>query len=259
MISGDVLDAMVASGCTAEQIATVVKAACASYDAAAERRREKARNLKRAQRAAAKSASDVSTGHLRTSPDIAGQDGTVEDIVDNGSLSPVPLLPPTPPNNPLTPNPSKKTNSRASRLPDDWVLTGPDLAYSLSKGLSESETVDLFERFCSWAWSASGPNAKKVNWHQAWQGWVQREVKDRKPGGNARAGPVRATTVYQQKQLLDLEAINGLEDFARRSRRSDGADFEDRDGHSGARPQGILGGSGGPVIDVPASRREAGG
>lgn len=34
LISGDVLDAMVASGCTAEQIASVVKAACASIDKA---------------------------------------------------------------------------------------------------------------------------------------------------------------------------------------------------------------------------------
>ena len=255
MISGDVLDAMVASGCTAEQIASVVKAAFASDEEATERRRAKAREIKRAQRASEKAALAVSTGQSWTSQDNAGQGETTEDKVDNGSLSPIPLLSPTPPNNPLTPKPSIKSNSRACRLPDDWVLTGPNLAYALSRGFAEPQIVSMHEAFCAWAWSASGKNAVKRSWDQAWRSWVLRE----KPNGNARAGPVRATTVYQQKQLLDLEAINGLEDFARRSRGGDGSDFEDSDGHPGARPQGVLSGPSGAVIDLPSRRGEAGG
>jgi hypothetical protein len=171
MISAEVLDAMVASGCTPEQISAVVKASCHASNAAAERRREKDRERKRASRVRDVPAeSTLSAGNMRTVAESSGH-------ADNGfSLSPVPLLPPTPPNNPLTPKPSSKNNQRGSRLPADWTMNGPDLAYALSKNLSEPEAFDLFERFCSWAWSASGANAVKVNWHQAWQGWVQREA-----------------------------------------------------------------------------------
>lgn len=49
-LSAAILDAMVASGCTAEQIAAVVKAALASDDARLEQKREKDRERKRRQR-----------------------------------------------------------------------------------------------------------------------------------------------------------------------------------------------------------------
>jgi hypothetical protein len=204
VINPDVLDAMVASGCTAEQIAAVVKAACAAEAQAVEARREKDRVRKRAERAAARVAeqgdcpapSEMSGGHLghpRT-----GAEST--DSADTVSLSPVPLLSPAPPNNPLTPNPIPKTNSRGTRLPENHTMSGPDLAYALSKGMTDREAGDLFERFCSWAWSASGPNAVKRNWHQAWQGWVQREVKDRPRGRPPPVSTGRPLTEFQRKQ-----------------------------------------------------------
>lgn len=125
------------------------------------------------------------------------------------SLSPVPpSFPPHPPNNPLTPKPIQKNNSRGTRLPDDWQLTGPDLAYALSKGLTEAETGDLAERFKSWALSASGPNAVKRNWHQAFQGWVQR---DGPKIIAARAGPVaKPLTEFQRKQQETTNVLSEL-------------------------------------------------
>lgn len=259
MISAAVLDAMVASGCTPEQIAAAVKASLAAREAEIEAKREYERNRKRAYRAGKTAASDeVSQAVPGTDRDNTGHHGTDGDIPEKVSLSPVPLLPPTPPNNPLTPNPFQKlSGARGFRLPEDWILTGPDLAYALSKGFSEGQTGEMFEKFTNHWWSSTGRNAAKKDWHKAWRVWVLNELP------RARAGPgrspVRATTVYQQKQLADLEAINGLEDFAKRSGGSGSSDFEDRIGHSSARSESLLGGSGGPFIDISAPRREAGG
>ncbi len=143
------------------------------------------------------------------------------DSVETVSLSPVPpSSPPHPPNNPLTPFPIQKTNSRGTRLPEDWQLTGPDLAYALSKGLTERETGDLAERFKSWALSASGPNAVKRNWHQAFQGWVQR---DGPKIVAARAGPVaRPLSPYQQRKQETMDILDGLKTFSAGSDRSGG-------------------------------------
>lgn len=172
------------------------------------------------------------------------------DSAETVSLSPVPLLPPTPPNNPLTPKPIQKNNSRGTRLPDDWQLTGPDLAYALSKGLTERETGDLAERFKSWALSASGPNAVKRNWHQAFQGWVQR---DGPKIIAARAGPVaKPLTEFQRKQQESNDARRQLREstFAMR-----GGGYPDRvlsDDH-GKRSENLLGGTGQPVLELRAA------
>lgn len=65
MIKPEVLDAMVAAGCTAEQIAAAVKADYASFEAQADSRRAKDAERKRRQRHA------ESRGHAVTPADIA--------------------------------------------------------------------------------------------------------------------------------------------------------------------------------------------
>jgi hypothetical protein len=179
--------------------------------------------------------------------------------VDNAetvSLSPVPpSSPPYPPNNPLTPKPIQKNNSRGTRLPDDWQLTGPDLAYGLSKGLTEAETGALAERFKSWALSASGSNAVKRNWHQAFQGWVQR---DGPKIIAARAGPRRGfakpLTEFQRKQQETNDARRQMREsqspFAIRS--GGYSDGHLRDDHR-QRSEDLLGGAGKPVIELSAA------
>ena len=92
-----------------------------------------------------------------------GNETVTRNACDNAetvSLSPIPLLPPTPPNNPLTPNPIQKPNSaRGFRLPENWTLTGPDLAFALSKGFTEAQTAEIFEKFTNYWWSATGAKA----------------------------------------------------------------------------------------------------
>ena len=199
-------------GLSAEQMAGVLDLLADQMQADEDRRaKQRARTSK-------------SRGNERDSNVTVTSDDTLpkrDDVCDNAeqgsgvvSLSPVPLLSPhTPLITPLPPNPSQKQNSRGARLPDDWQLTGPDLAYALSKGLTEREAGELGERMKSWALSASGPNAVKRNWHQAYQGWVQREG----PGIiKARAGPfAKPLTAFQQRRSETQDILNGLDNFAR--------------------------------------------
>lgn len=178
------------------------------------------------------------------------------DKVELVSLSPVPpSSPPYPPNNPLTPKPIQKNNSRGTRLPDDWQLTGPDLAYALSKGLTEAETGDLAERFKSWALSASGPNAVKRNWHQAFQGWVQR---DGPKIIAARAGPTaKPLTEFQRKQQETNDVRAQLRNFGNSSRGSGALDRLLPDYHR-ERSEGLRGGTGQAVLALPGASDRGG-
>ena len=247
MISDAALDAMLAAGCTAEQIVAAVKADRGGRSSGAVRQ-ERYRAAKKAREDADRNAGDVT---LRNGN--AG-DVTERNDVTLVSLSPVPpSSPPYPPNNPLTPKPIQKNNSRGTRLPDDWQLTGPDLAYALSKGLTEAETGDLAERFKSWALSASGPNAVKRNWHQAWQGWVQRDgPKIIAARAGPRSGFAKPLTEFQRKQQETNDVRQMLRESATAARGGGTADRVLSIDHGGG-PEGLRGGAGGGVLDLRAS------
>lgn len=251
MIKAEVLDAMLETGCSAEQIVAAVKASMGARSSGAERQ-ARYRDAKKAREEA--SHTETSDVTLRNG---GGRDVTDRnDVTDGSSLSPVPpSFPPYPPNNPLTPKPFQKNNSRGTRLPDDWQLTGPDLAYALSKGLTEAETGDLAERFKSWALSASGPNAVKRNWHQAFQGWVQREGPKIIA---ARAGPraftAKPLTAYQQKQQETKDILDDLDNFARNGSSSREANTRLLRDDTGERSEGIRGRPGADAFDFSAER-----
>ncbi len=249
MIKSDVLDAMLAAGCTAEQIVAAVKADRGMRSSGAARQAEYRKRLK--EKAEAE----------RNAGDVTLRNGDVTSVTERNddekvSLSPVPLLSPTPPNNPLTPNPIQKPNSaRGFRLPEDWTLTGPDLAFALSKGFSEAQTAEIFEKFTNYWWSATGAKATKKNWHQAWKVWI---LNTRPP---SRAGPISAKplTEHQRKQQETKDILNDLANFAAGggSRGEPNLGFLRRD--SGEQSQGVRGRSGGPVIDLPGPGRSESG
>lgn len=242
MLKPEVIDALVAAGCTVEQLAAAVKADLrGARDSNAERQARHRAKLK------ADPCESVTESNARNVTPV-----TVTDDVTDGSLSPVPLLPPIPPNNPLTPKLSEKNNTRGHRMPADWTMSGPDLAYALGKGFSEQRTCELFEKFCNWAHSASGPNAVKRNWHRAWQNWVLSEAE--KTPANARAGPPgRPLTAFQQRRQETQGILDDLDNFARGGGQGCEADTRLLSGHSGERSEGFCGGVGADVIDLPAS------
>lgn len=195
MISAEVIDALVASGCSPEQIAAVVKADLIAENSVIEAKREKDRKRKKAARDAAKLAALAECPEMST--DILGNPRNAEESADGAetvSLSPI----------------QKPNSARGCRLPEDWTLTGPDLAFALSKGHSEADIAEIFEKFTNYWWSATGAKATKRDWHKAWKVWVL----NTRP--RSRAGPLSAKplTEHQRKQQETKDILNDLANFA---------------------------------------------
>lgn len=150
MIAPAVLDAMLAAGCTAQQIVAAVKADGASAAEEDARKRELDRLRKKREREAKKlvrstDTSDVSRGHPWTERDI--EDNTLSPIVP----SPDKEIPQTPLENnlfPLTPKPTpsvaKATSGSPAGFPDFWEIYPnkvgkPDALKAFSKALKRTD------------------------------------------------------------------------------------------------------------------------
>lgn len=150
-----IIDAMVAGGCTAEQLAAVFKADFKDRQKADEERRAKDAERQRRHR--------LSRNVTVTECDVAESPPLSRPPNENNS-------------NPPTHTPEKQTRARKGhRLPIDWEpqpLTG-DTGTAVDgwpPGAQERELA----RFKDWAASASGPNAVKSDWQAAWRNWVRK-------------------------------------------------------------------------------------
>jgi hypothetical protein len=70
-----------------------------------------------------------------------------------------------------------KVAARATRLDPAWRPSPTLVERFRAKRI---DALGSFERFQSWALSASGPAASKVDWDQAFNGWVLREIGEGK-------------------------------------------------------------------------------
>lgn len=152
MIKPEILDAMVASGCTAEQIAAVVKASMGNASSNAERQaRWRERNR---------------SSHV--TPD------NVTTVTDNDDPLPPKEKSPTPPKE-ITP--ITETTKRARRLADDWALPASWGQWALSEGYPETTIrlqADIFADF----WQArGGQGAAKLDWFKTWKNWMRKVPK----------------------------------------------------------------------------------
>ncbi|SDG35156.1 hypothetical protein SAMN04487974_102152 [Pelagibacterium luteolum] len=109
-LPSSVLDAMLAAGCTPEQIVAAVKAANDDEAKRVAERRQKETERKRRQRA------PVSHDVPGTTRDSAGHDGTAGDVA--GPLSPLEVSPQTP--FPKTPNPIPPSPPKGGSSPTDF-------------------------------------------------------------------------------------------------------------------------------------------
>lgn len=161
-ISAAVLDAMVAAGCTAEQIAAAVKADMAIDE---ERKASKrANNAERQRRHRERNAMSRVTGVTN---------GDKRDDAPSSSPSPLGPPPQTPP--PIipqssSPSPEKK---RATRLPADWVLPSAWGRWAIDEGFSEATIRLEAEKFRDYWIGKSGQAATKVDWEATWRNWMR--------------------------------------------------------------------------------------
>lgn len=160
MIAPEILDAMVAAGCTAEQIVAAVKAdAQADADKLARKRSADAER-KRKQRA----------NVTRTSCDIDGHGVTSTDSVDPPFSDKE--RSPTPPKE-INSNPRETKRARGSRLPDDWALPAKWGQWALSEGWIEADIRFEAERFRDFWCSKAGKDATKIDWEATWRNWIR--------------------------------------------------------------------------------------
>jgi len=158
LIKPEVLDAMLASGCTAEQIVAAVKASMSRSSGAERQARYRERKAQESV------TSDVT---LRNS-----------DVVSPSPLPPPDKEPPKPQeiNPPISPQPLR----RASRLPVDFQ---PDLGLAEEMGLSASQAQNESAKFRDY-WSAkAGKDAAKLDWPATWRNWIRSAV-ERLPRGS---------------------------------------------------------------------------
>ena len=152
------IDAMLSAGCTAEQIAAVVKADMLEREGQAVTKRTRDAERQRRHRHA------------------VSRDVTVTACDSVTNPSPPPPLSPQTPLTPPPPHPDKQTRARkGTRLQADWTpepLSGDtgQAVQSWPVGAIERE----LSRFRDWAASATGKNAIKSDWQAAWRNWIRK-------------------------------------------------------------------------------------
>ena len=98
----------------------------------------------------------------------------------------VPLSSPSPSPSP-TPEPEEEragARRLATRIPEGFSLTEDRRAVATAERVDPDRT---FAKFCDHWRSASGQNARKVDWDATWRNWCRREADTRKPQQNGSA------------------------------------------------------------------------
>ena len=204
-LSPAVLDAMLAAGCTAEQIVAAVKASNDDDLAREQLQREanvaamKAKREADAARKRRQRANDVTVGHA----DSDGHGVTGTDNEDfplpskEGPQTPKetqPTLPTT--QQEKTP---KGVQKKGSRLPPDWVLPEGWGRDAIEAGLPANR-IDL-EAAKMRDWSLSSKAGVKLDWRATWRNWCREAASRPPPRGSP---PLQMTdflgTVIEQQE-----------------------------------------------------------
>lgn len=92
---------------------------------------------------------------------------------------------------------TKSPRKRGSRLPEDWQPDAELVAYGVSLGFTHRQVLDAAERFRLHFHSSAKPNAVKVDWGKAFQGWL-RDNLDRRGAG---VGPPGRPAAYGPRPI----------------------------------------------------------
>jgi len=198
-ISAAVLDAMVAAGCTAEQIAAVVKADLATNDERLEKKR--ANNADRQRRHRERNALSRVTGVTN---------GDKRD--ETPSSSPSPLVPPSQTLPPIIPQSSSPTpaTKRATRLPADWVLPKAWGQWAIDRGYSEATIRLEAEKFRNHWVAKSGKDATKLDWEATWRNWILNSSKQTSSRGPPVPKPKSEFMQHQDDVQRVLDEARGI-------------------------------------------------
>ena len=199
---GETLRAMLAAGCTAEQLVAFVEKFESQRKAKATEKKRRQRSLSSGQGKDVPGTSGDIGGHSETSGDIGGHSADEEKKKN----------PPDPLKEKNTHSPKKSPptggQKKGSHLPSDWAPSQAEIEYGEKLGFNHQKIDNLAEEMRLWAASAAGPIAVKRDWSAAFKRWMRRESERRGP--NARGDPRPRGRKYSDPyaQLLYERTIN---------------------------------------------------
>lgn len=143
---------------------------------------------------------------------------------------------------------SERKNTRGTRIPPEFSIDDGDRAFAVSLGIPpemiEAETPQFIDY-----WSGiPGQRGVKLNWKGTWRNRM-RDVAKKLP---TKVSSMRPLTEFQRGRNETRDILNDLDNFAKSG---DGGQADTRllPGDSGQRSERLRGGSGGDVIDLPAT------
>lgn len=81
----------------------------------------------------------------------------------------------------ITPAPEKSgappLDLRGSRLPADWQPTPYGRQYAAERGYAADDIAAMIENFRDHWLNKPGKEARKIDWHRAWQTWVRKDAQ----------------------------------------------------------------------------------
>jgi uncharacterized protein YdaU (DUF1376 family) len=98
---------------------------------------------------------------------------------------------------------AKASPKKATRLPDDWVLSRELGEWALSEGLPEDRIRIEAERFKDYWLGVGGAKARKADWPATWRNWCRKAIDDlpkrspNKPKGDPNGKAGRLTRAAQ--------------------------------------------------------------
>jgi len=94
----------------------------------------------------------------------------------------------------------KKDIALATRLPDDWQPSDPDIDFAISLDVDYRREADIFRDY----WIAqAGAKGRKANWQSTWRNWIRRASE------RSAVQPSRKETAIEMGKRLIRE--NGYE------------------------------------------------
>jgi hypothetical protein len=146
-----------------------------------------------------------------------------------------------------------KRVARGTRIPPDFQIDDDDRKFAASIGIPPDAIEAETPQFIDYWSSVAGAKGVKLNWKATWRNRM-RDLKKYQP--TAKVHAMRPLTEFQRGKQ-EMRGI--LDDLDRAGSQGSEANPRLLPGNSGERSQGIRGGAGGDVIDLPASGCRSGG
>lgn len=93
----------------------------------------------------------------------------------------------------------------ATRIPDDFKLTDARRQIAVAERVEPERT---FAKFCDYWRSASGRNARKLDWDATWRNWCRTET-DRFRGNGMRQAPRQRAKTTEELEAIERERVAG--------------------------------------------------